>query len=234
MRSSGYRILEVRLILGESMTKNYVVVGGSSGIGLGIVKQLASRGDQVVVYSRTIGGLEGVANVTHVVADVTHGDFDGSDLPESIDGLVYCPGSLNLKSFKSLKPEVFREDFEVNVVGAVKVIQAALPALKKSGNSSVVLFSTVAVEGLTRTLAAELSPATRVNCVAPALTDTPLTKRFFSSEEKIAAMGEKYPLQRTGTIDDFVGVTDFLLGESSGWVTGQVIGVDGGMSTLRK
>lgn len=233
------------------MTKNYVVVGGSSGIGLGIVKQLASRGDQVVVYSRTIGGLEGVANVTHVVADVTHGDFDGSDLPESIDGLVYCPGSLNLKSFKSLKPEVFREDFEVNVVGAVKVIQAALPALKKSGNSSVVLFSTVAVgqgmfahasiaaskgavEGLTRTLAAELSPATRVNCVAPALTDTPLTKRFFSSEEKIAAMGEKYPLQRTGTIDDFVGVTDFLLGESSGWVTGQVIGVDGGMSTLRK
>ena len=137
------------------------------------------------------------------------------------------------------------------MVGAVKSIQACLAGLKAAGSSSVLLFSTVAVgqgmfahasiaaskgavEGLTRTLAAELSPAIRVNCIAPALTSTPLTQRFFASEEKAAAMGEKYPLGRAGTVDDLAAMSCFLLGEQSPWVTGQVIGVDGGMSAVRK
>lgn len=233
------------------MSKNFVVVGGSSGIGAGIVRLLAGRGDHVTMLNRTPGETGDLENVQHHVFDVTSSELDAAILPETIDGLVYCPGTLNLKSFKMLKPEVFREDFEVNVVGAVRVIKAALGGLKAAGKSSVILFSTVAVgqgmfahasiaaskgavEGLARTLAAELSPATRVNCIAPALTDTPLTKRFFSNEDKAAAMGEKYPLQRAGTVDDFVGMAEFLLGEKSSWVTGQVLGVDGGMSTLRK
>lgn len=233
------------------MSNTFVVVGGSSGIGLGVTQRLASSGHQVIVLSRTVGGLSDIANVTHHVVDVTTDEIDASILPDSIDGLVYCPGSLNLKSFKSLKPDTFRSDFEVNVVGAVKVIQASLAGLKAAGSSSVLLFSTVAVaqgmfahasiaaskgaiEGLARTLAAELSPETRVNCIAPALTNTPLTGRFFSSEDKIVAMGEKYPLQRTGSVEDFSGLAEFLLGDESSWITGQVLGVDGGMGTLRK
>ena len=230
--------------------KNYVIAGGSSGMGLGIVKRLSDAGDNVVVLSRTGESLEGLSNVTHLELDLSQDDISGDDLPSVIDGLVYCPGSLNLRSFRALKPETFRSDFEINVVGAVKVIQAALKGLKASGQASVVTFSTVAVaqgmpvhasiaaskgaiEGLTRSLAAELAPEIRFNCIAPALTNTPLTSRFFGDEAKAAAMGEKYALKRTGTVDDLAEMACFLLSDKSSWVTGQTIGVDGGMSTLR-
>lgn len=233
------------------MSKNFVVVGGSKGMGLGIVRSLSEAGHEVVVLSRTACGLDGIANVTHVPWDVTSGEFPVDQVPSEIHGLAYCPGTLNLKSFKSLKPDTFRDDFEVNVVGAVKAVQACLPGLKSAGQSSILMFSTVAVgqgmfahasisackgavEGLVRTLAAELSPAIRVNCIAPALTNTPLTERFFSSEEKTAAMGEKYPLGRAGTVEDMAAMSLFLLDHQSSWITGQVIGVDGGMSKLRK
>ena len=162
----------------------------------------------------------------------------------------YCPGSINLRSFRSLKPEVFREDFELNVMGAIKVLHASLAGLKKHGSSSVLLFSTVAVkqgmnahasiaaskgaiEGLTRTLAAEFAAHSRVNCLAPALTDTPLTEKFFADPEKAKSLGEKYPLGRTGTVDDLATAGAFLLGGESSWITGQVWGVDGGMSNVR-
>lgn len=231
--------------------KNFVIVGGSKGIGLGLTQELSSRGHQVLVLSRTSDGLSALPGVTHQTFDVTTDEVDKSWLPESIDGVAYCPGSINLRSFRALKPEIFREDFELHVIGAVKVLQAAHAGLKKNGSSSVLLFSTVAaaqgmhahatiaaskgaVEGLTRTLATEFSPHTRVNCLAPALTDTPMTEKFFSDPEKAKALGEKYPLGRTGTIADLAAAGVFLLDGESTWITGQVWGVDGGMSSVRK
>jgi NAD(P)-dependent dehydrogenase (short-subunit alcohol dehydrogenase family) len=227
--------------------KNFVIVGGSHGIGLGLVQRLSAAGHLVTVLSRTNDQLAGLPGVNHVTLDVTSDEVSADQLPESIDGMAYCPGSINLRSFRGLKPEVFREDFELNVVGAVRCLQAALGGLKKAESSSVLMFSTVAVgqgmtmhasvaaakgaiEGLTRSLAAELAPKIRVNCIAPALTNTPLAERFFSSEEKVAAMAEKYPLKRTGTVDDIASLGAFLLSDQSTWVTGQVIGVDGGLS----
>jgi 3-oxoacyl-[acyl-carrier protein] reductase len=236
--------------------KNFLIVGGSKGIGLGLVRRLAADGNQVFVLSRSAGELAGHPNATQITFDALQDDVPTEQLPASIHGLAYCPGSLNLRGFKGLKPETFREDFEVNVVGAIRVLQACLTALKSgaqesSSTSSVLLFSTVAcgqgmfahasiaaskgaVEGLTRTLAAELSPQIRVNCLAPALTHTSMTEKFFSDPEKIAAMGEKYPLGRPGTVEDLASTGCFLLGPESSWITGQVIGVDGGMSTIRK
>jgi len=234
--------------------ENYLIVGGSKGIGLGIVKRLLTLGKSVTVLSRSNQGLQNL-DARHVEFDVTQEataqEVLETKLPSQIDGLVYCPGSLNLRSFRSLSPDVFRQDFEINVIGAVKIIQASLGAMKQSGRSSIVLFSTVAVgqgmfahasiaaakgaiEGLTRSLAAELSPEIRVNCVAPALTNTSLTQRFFADPAKAAAMGEKYPLGRTGTVDDLSAMVCFLLSPESSWITGQVVGVDGGMSTIRK
>lgn len=229
---------------------SFLIVGGSTGIGLGVVKRLIADGQEVVVLSRTSEQLVGLNGVTHFSIDLSTDEVSPDMIPERIAGLAYCPGSLNLKSFRGLKPDVFRSDFEVNVVGAVKVIQASLAGLKAAESSSVLMFSTVAVgqgmpahasiaaskgaiEGLTRSLAAELSPEVRVNCLAPALTSTPLTRRFFSDEEKVAALAEKYPLRRTGTVDDLAEMACFLLSPKSSWVTGQVIGVDGGMSTVR-
>lgn len=233
------------------MSKNFVVVGGSKGIGLGIVERLSADGHNVTVLSRTANQLGSLSGVTHLKVDVTTDDITKEMLPETIDGLAYCPGSINLRSFRALKPEAYREDFELNVVGAVKAISAGLKGLKAAGSASVLLFSTVAVgqgmpmhasiaaskgaiEGLMRTLASELSPEVRVNCIAPALTETPLTEKFFSTEEKAAAIAAKYPMARTGTVDDMASMGHFLLSGQSAWITGQVIGIDGGMASLRK
>jgi len=229
--------------------KTFVVVGGSKGIGLGIVGRLLNAEHKVTVLSRT--GEQPDLKVTHVRFDVTSDELTSDMLPAEIDGLVYCPGSINLKPFRALTPQIFRDDFELNVVGAVKVIHAALKGLKLAGEGSIVLFSTVAVgqgmlahasiaaakgaiEGLTRTLAAELSPDIRVNCIAPALTNTPMTARFFSDDSRAAALAEKYPLARTGTVNDIAATACFLLSDNSGWMTGQVLGVDGGLSAIRK
>ena len=233
------------------MSSNYVIAGGSKGIGLEITRRLARSGHRVLVLSRTSDQLAGIGGVRHQTFDATIDEVDPAWLPETINGVAYCPGSINLRSFRALKPEVFREDFELNVIGAIKTIQASLPGLKKAESSSIVLFSTVAVglgmhahasvaaskgaiEGLTRTLAAELSPQTRVNCIAPALTDTPLTERFFSDPAKADSLGEMYALQRTGVPGDLASVAEFLLSNSSSWITGQVFGVDGGMSSVKK
>ncbi|MEM8734363.1 MAG: SDR family oxidoreductase [Planctomycetota bacterium] len=234
-----------------SESKSIVVVGGTRGIGLDIVRRRVELGDTVTVVSRTNAGLEEFGSVEHLACDVTVDDLDSAALPSVVDGLVYCPGSINLRSFNSLKPQQFRDDFELNVVGAVRCIQAASKALRASSGSSIVLFSTVAVqqgmfahasiaaakgalEGLTRTIAAEMAPTVRVNCLAPALTETSLTERFFSSPDKAAALAEKYPMGRTGQPSDLGAMASFLLGDESNWMTGQVIGVDGGMSTLRR
>jgi len=225
-------------------------VGGSSGIGLEIVRRLVQDGNQVSVVSRSWNHAGELPNIQHIAMDVTRDDLDSDALPDSIEGLVYCPGTIRLRSFRGLSPEDFHQDYELNVVGAVRCIQGALRGLKAADASSIVLFSTVAaqtglplhasiaaakaaLEAMGKTLAAELSPKIRVNCIAPALVDSPLAERFFGDPEKEKALASRYPLQRTGTIDDIASMALFLLTQGS-WITGQVFGVDGGMSAIRK
>ena len=235
----------------------YIIAGGSKGIGLALTQQLLEAGANVHVYSRTMGELPNDSRLAHRTCDFSlsddESDFELPDLPDTIHGVAYCPGTINLRSFRGLKLEDFRNDFEVNTMGAIKFLKGCLTGLKKGADSSpasIVLFSTVAastglpmhasiavakgaIEGLTRSLAAELAPKIRVNCLAPALTDTPLAANFFSTAEKRAAMDEKHPLGRVGTPSDLATMAKLLLSPNSGWVTGQVIGVDGGMSAIR-
>lgn len=230
------------------MSKTYLIVGGTSGIGNAIVKQLSAAGNHVIVASREEKNLEGFANVTFQKLDVN--ESIELDLPESIDGLAYCPGSINLKPFHRIKEEDFLAEYQLNAMGAVKVIQHALPRLKKADNASIVLFSTVAVqtgltfhtsvamakgalEGLGRALASELAPKIRVNLVAPSLTDTPLANSLLSSDEKRKANADRHPLKKIGTTEDIANAAMYLLTDQSSWMTGQVLHIDGGMSRLK-
>ena len=225
----------------------YLIVGGSSGIGRALVDLLLEDGQDVTVWARNQRDLP--AAVTFHALDVTEGTIDKSMVPDVVDGFAYCPGSIDLKSFRSLKPDAFREAFEINVVGAVACLQAAERALKKAENPAVVLFSTVAVqkgmpfhagvaaakgaiEGLTRSLAAEYAPKIRVNAIAPSLTDTPLAEKLLSSDDKRQASADRHPLRKVGTPKDIAGMAHYLLSPKAGFITGQIIGVDGGMSTL--
>ncbi|WP_424961386.1 SDR family NAD(P)-dependent oxidoreductase [Ekhidna sp.] len=231
------------------MGKNYIVVGGSSGIGYELTKQLSEEGHQVTVLSRSKGDLDALSNVSHIEYDVTSDEDPDIDL-DTIDGFAYCPGTINLKPFHGLKPKDFQDDFEINVKGAVKTLQLVLKTMKKSKGSSIVFFSTVAVsqgmpfhasvaaskgalEGITRSLAAELSPKVRVNAIAPSITDTPLASRILSSEEKKKNSGERHALNRVGTAEEVARMAKFLLSDESSWMTGQIIGLDGGMSSIR-
>ena len=230
------------------MPKRFLVVGGSSGIGFETIRKLTSEGHEVINMSRTSPDLSSELLSHHPIDVLSEENLP--DLNTSLEGLVYCPGSINLKPFRSLKVTDYQKDFEINVIGAIKVIQKYLKVLKEPQNSSIVLFSTVAVgtgmsfhssvsaakgavEGLTRSLAAELAPSIRVNCVAPSIVDTPLASRFLSSEEKIDASAKRHPLSRVGNVNDISEAVKYLLSDSSGWVTGQVLPVDGGLSSIR-
>lgn len=230
---------------------NYLVIGGSSGIGLAIVQSLAGQGAIVYAASRSGESLKGLANVQHLRLDVTAFPEALAPLPESLQGLVYCPGTIRLKPFPRLKPEEFIQDFRINLLGAVQAIQACLSRLKKSrGGAAVVLFSTVAVqtgmpfhaavaaakgavEGLTRSLAAELAPRIRVNAIAPSLTRTRLAADLLATEEKQKAAAERHPLKRIGSPSELAAVAARLLSEEFAWMTGQILAVDGGMSSIR-
>ncbi|MBK9291720.1 MAG: SDR family oxidoreductase [Bacteroidetes bacterium] len=228
---------------------NFLIVGASSGIAFRTAELLHNDGHQLFVISRHPEKLTHLIGIQFVEGNFLSDDFSPVGLPEVLDGLLYAPGTINLKPFRGLKPSDFLHDFEVNVLGAVRVLQSAFKSLKNSSLASVVLFSTVAVgrgmayhasiasakgaiEGLTRSLAAEWAPGIRVNAIAPSLTDTPLAQRLLSSPEKIEVSAKRHPLQRVGTPDDVARLAVFLLGSQSSWITGQIIGVDGGLSSL--
>lgn len=230
--------------------KNYLVIGGSSGIGKALVETLAAQNEQVFATFNENATIGEAVNVNFQALNVMDETLDLTFLPDQLDGLVYCPGSINLKPFARIKPKAFTQDFELQVVGAIKVIQAVLPRLKTSESASIVLFSTVAVqhgfnfhsqvstskgalEGLTRALAAEFAPKIRVNCIAPSLTDTPLASKLLSTDEKKATNAQRHPLKKIGQAEDLAQMAAFLLSDKAGWVSGQVIAVDGGMSSLK-
>jgi NAD(P)-dependent dehydrogenase (short-subunit alcohol dehydrogenase family) len=227
--------------------KKYVIIGGSKGIGKETAEILAAEGNEVIVFSRT--PYEGPAHsIDWEEFDVLSDDWEDR-MPDNIDGLVYSVGSINLKPFKGLKPEVFQADFQLQVMGAVKALQAASTNFNTNGIPSVVLYSTVAVqrgmpfhatvsaskgaiEGLTRAIASEWAPKARINCIAPSLTDTPLAGRLLSTPEKKAALGNNNPMKRIGEPTDVAEMTAFLLSDKASWMTGQVIHIDGGQSVL--
>lgn len=227
---------------------NYLIIGGSSGIGRALVDQLLNEGHDVAVWAREARDLpSAVAFTAYDVVGETDPPKDA--IPDGLDGVAYCPGSIDLKSFRSLKAPAFREAFELNVVGAVRCLQAVERTLKKSERAAIVLFSTVAVqrgmpfhagvaaakgavEGLVRSLAAEYAPTIRVNAIAPSLTDTPLAGKLLATEDKRQASAERHPLKRVGTAEEVAAMATFLLSERAAFVTGQIIGMDGGLSAL--
>lgn len=230
--------------------RNYVIIGGSSGIGLELVSMLEKENANVIAtYNNNI--VQDRQNVKYFKFDVKTDVLNIEDFPEEIHGLAYCPGSINLKPFHRFKDEDFIDDFKLQVLGATKIIQLLLPKIKKSQDSSILLFSTIAVqfgfnfhsqvaiskgaiEGLTRALAAELSPTVRVNAIAPSLTKTNLANRFLNTEEKIDLQSKKHPLKKLGEVKDIAEAAVYLLTPKSSWVTGQILHVDGGYSTIKQ
>lgn len=231
--------------------KNFLVIGAGKGIGLKTTELLKSNHQVFAVTRNSTPELDaaGVSVTIHDVAKDAPDNIQG--VPDTLHGLVYCPGSINLKPFQRLTTQDFLNDFQQNLTGAVAVIQKFLPALKKAGQSSIVLYSTVAVkagmpfhasvaaskgavEGLAKSLAAELAASgIRVNVIAPSLTDTPLAGNLLNTPEKKEAAGKRHPLQRVGTPDDIAQLTCFLLSDEASWITGQIIGVDGGLGNLK-
>jgi len=229
--------------------KNYVIIGGSSGIGLELVKRL-ENGDTKIISTYHTHPIQDRQNVKYIRLDVISDLLNMNYLPEEIHGLAYCPGSINLKPFHRFTEQNFIDDFKLQVTGAAKIIQQILPRLKASGNASIVLFSTVAVqqgfrfhsqvsiskgaiEGLTRALSAEFAPTIRVNAIAPSLTNTPLAEKLLNTPEKIKYQSDQNPLKRIGEPKDIAELAEFLISPKSLWITGQILHIDGGFSSLK-
>lgn len=229
------------------MSKRILLIGGNTGIGLASATKLKNEGHQLLAAARSPEQLAQIGIPTQ--------PFEASgevklELPDSLDGLIYFPGTITLKPFHRLSEEDFLQDLQVNLLGAAKAIQAALPALKKSESASIVLFSTVAVaqgmafhasiaaakgavEGLAKSLAAELAPKIRVNVIAPSLTDTPLAGSLLGSEERQQAAAKRHPLNQVGDPEDIAQLISLLMSDASKFMSGQILRPDGGLSSLR-
>jgi len=224
-----------------------LVVGGSKGIGKACSEMLLEQGVEVIVAARSNDQISHLP-IEFIELDVLKDVSEIEDLGE-LNGLIYCPGSINLRPFNRLTEEDYNNDFQLNVMGAIKCIKAAQKGLKE-GNGSIVLFSTVAVqqgmsfhasvaaskgavEGLTRSLAAEFAPTIRVNCIAPSLTDTPLAEVLLNNDKNREASKQRHPLKRVGKPEDIASMAVHLVSENASWISGQVISIDGGMSRLR-
>ena len=231
--------------------KNILVVGGSSGIGLALVKQLHEQNANIFVISRSRSD-QWADDIHFLQADVTE-EMDSTQglLPEELHGLVYAVGSITLKPFNRLTTADFLNDFTLNVLGAARIVQQSLKSLKNANGASVVLIGSVAartgmpfhgsiaaakgaLEAMALTMAAEFAAQQiRVNLVAPSLTDTPLAQKLLNSPEKQEGSAKRHPLGRYGQPEDISNMVAFLLSDQSSWMTGQVIGIDGGLGKLK-
>ena len=222
-----------------------VIVGGSRGIGKEIINQLV-QDNMIINLSRN------KPELTHT--NLTHHNIDilSSDLPdlEDVSSVIYCPGSINLKPIGRISLDEFREDFEINVVGAIKVIQKYLPILKKSNHASILLFSTVAtklgmpyhssvaasksaIDGLVKTLGAELAPKIRVNAIAPTITKTDLASKLLRNEKVIENMIERHPLKKILMPEEVAKMAKFLISKDASSISGQIFNLDCGIVSLK-
>jgi NAD(P)-dependent dehydrogenase (short-subunit alcohol dehydrogenase family) len=225
--------------------KNIVVIGGSKGIGKAIVTSLVGE-NKVISISRS-DTLEPHQNLTHFSLDILT-----DELPtiEEIDSLIYCPGSINLKPIARLKLEDFRDDFEINVIGAVKAIQHFLPSLKKGQKPSILLFSTVAaklgmpfhasiaasksaVEGLAKSLGAELAPTIRVNVIAPTVTDTDLASKLLRNDRMKENITDRHPLKKYLQPQEVADMATFLISDKATSISGQIFELDCGIVSFK-
>ena len=222
-----------------------IIVGGSRGIGKEIINDLVD--DNIIInLSRNKPELTHT-NLTHYNVDVLN-----SDLPdlEDVTSIIYCPGSINLKPISRISLDEFREDFEINVIGAVKVIQKYLPILKKSSNASILLFSTVAtklgmpyhstvaasksaIDGLVKTLGAELAPKIRVNAIAPTITKTDLASKLLRNEKVIENMIERHPLKKILMPEEVSKMAKFLISKDASSISGQIFNLDAGIVSFK-
>ena len=227
--------------------KNILLIGGSTGIGYELSQKL--KEDNNIFISTRNQDKFNHPNIKTNELDLDK-EFETDWLPEHLDGFIYLPGTINLRPFKGLKPSVFIEDFNINVMGCVKILQKVLPKIQAAENPSIVMFSTVAVkigmpfhssvssskgaiEGLTRSLAAEFAPKIRVNAIAPSILDTPLAEKFLNSETKLENTRNRHPMKEIGSPKDISEIVKFLLEDNSKWMTGQIIPFDGGMSSVK-
>ncbi len=230
--------------------KNILIVGASKGMGLALAN-LMNDHYKLYTISRTMTTELSLLHTEHALCNVVTDSVDGIQIPDILHGVVYCPGSINLKPFNRLSEEDYLQDFQQNLLGAVKILKACLPSLKRANGAGVVLYSTVAakvgmpfhasvaaskaaVEGFARSIAAEWASSNiRVNVIAPSLTDTPLAAALLNTPEKKEGAAKRHPLQIIGTANDMANMTEFLLSDKSNFITGQVISIDGGMGALK-
>jgi NAD(P)-dependent dehydrogenase (short-subunit alcohol dehydrogenase family) len=225
--------------------KTIIVIGGSKGIGNALITKLLDH-SKVINISRT-SPEKTHSNLKHYSCDVTQ-----DELPEieSADGLIYCPGSINLKPISRLSIEDFKEDFEINVLGAVKAIQKYLPVLKNGNKPAIVLFSTVAaklgmpfhasiatskagVEGLVKSLGAELAPTIRVNAIAPTVTNTDLASKLLRNDKMIENITDRHPLKKFLNPEEVAGMAEFLLSDKAASLSGQIFEMDCGIVSFK-
>ena len=225
--------------------RKIIIVGGSRGIGNSLLTELVEN-NKVINISRVKPTLSHV-NLTHYFCDILNDELPDID---EVDSIIYCPGSINLKPISRLKLDEFRSDFEINVVGAVKTIQKYLSTLKRGNNPSIVLFSTVAtelgmpyhasvtaaksaVEGLVKSLGAELAPTIRINAIAPTVTDTELASKFLRNEKMIGLITERHPLKKFLQPKEVADMAEFLISQKAASISGQVFKMDCGIVSFK-